>query len=69
MRRPIAGKDGAGYAEAHRQARPHPDRARQFMPFAALKGYRELVRQQERIVANGEPNRSCTPRNDDDSLY
>ena len=27
------------------------DRARQFMPFAALKGYEELVRQQEKIVA------------------
>ena len=23
--------------------RPHPDRARQFMPFAALRGYEELV--------------------------
>ena len=34
--------------EAHR-ARPHPDRARQFMPFAALKGYYELARQQERV--------------------
>lgn len=29
-------------------ARAHPDRARQFMPFAALKGYGELVRSQER---------------------
>lgn len=28
-------------------ARWHPDRARQFMPFAALKGYDELVREQE----------------------
>lgn len=34
--------------EAHR-ARPHPDRARQFMPFAALKGYYELARKQERV--------------------
>lgn len=32
------------------QARPHPDRARQFMPFAALKGYYELVREQERVA-------------------
>lgn len=30
------------------QARPHADRARQFMPFAALKGYYDLVRQEER---------------------
>ena len=28
-------------------ARAHPDRARQFMPFAALKGYDELVRERE----------------------
>lgn len=34
--------------EKHR-ARPHADRARQFMPFAALKGYYQLVREQERI--------------------
>ncbi len=25
------------------QALPHPDRARQFMPFAALKGYHEMA--------------------------
>lgn len=30
-------------------ARGHDDRARQFMPFAALKGYHDLVREQERI--------------------
>ncbi|MFD0703504.1 YolD-like family protein [Slackia equolifaciens] len=28
-------------------ARPHADRARQFMPFAALKGYHELAHSQE----------------------
>jgi len=27
------------------------DRAKQFMPFAALKGYDELVRKQEKIVS------------------
>lgn len=31
-------------------ARAHPDRARQFMPFAALKGYGELVRDREEEV-------------------
>lgn len=31
-------------------ARPHPDRARQFLPFAALKGYYDLVRTCERVV-------------------
>ncbi len=30
-------------------ARPHADRARQFMPFAALKGYHELAHSQEAI--------------------
>ena len=27
------------------------DRARQFMPFAALKGYEELVRSKEKVIA------------------
>ena len=31
-----------------RQAQPSPDRASQFMPFAALKGYNELIAQVER---------------------
>lgn len=43
-----ASAGAAGEERVHR-ARPHADRARQFMPFAALKGYYELVRQQERI--------------------
>lgn len=30
-------------------ARPHADRARQFMPFAALKGYHELAQEQETV--------------------
>ena len=30
--------------------RPKADRASQFMPFAALKGYYELIRTKERIV-------------------
>ena len=38
-------------------AKPHPDRARQFMPFAALKGYYDLVRDRERVV---EPRREQT---------
>ena len=36
-------------AASPHQARPHPARARQFMPFAARTGYHELVRQQERV--------------------
>ena len=31
--------------------RPHPDRARQFVPFAALRGYYDLVHERERIPA------------------
>ena len=38
-------------------ARAHPDRARQFMPFAALKGYYDLVRDCERII---EPRHEAT---------
>ena len=30
-------------------ARPHASRARQFMPFAALKGYHELAQEQETV--------------------
>lgn len=37
-------------------ARPHADRARQFMPFAALKGYEELVAEQEYIAPHVEEN-------------
>lgn len=29
------------------QAQPHDNRARQFMPFAALKGYADMVQQEE----------------------
>ena len=29
------------------KAQPHDSRARQFMPFAALKGYADMVRQEE----------------------
>ena len=28
---------------------PNPDRARQFMPFAALRGFTELIREQETV--------------------
>lgn len=38
--------------------RPRADRAAQFMPFAALRGYYELIRQQERVV---EPRHELTP--------
>ncbi len=38
-------------------ARAHADRARQFMPFAALKGYHEMAREQETVR---EPRRDMT---------
>lgn len=39
-------------------ARPHADRARQFMPFAALKGYHEMARSRE---WRPEERREVTP--------
>lgn len=36
---------------------PHPNRASQFMPFAALKGYHELAYERERVT---EPKRALT---------
>ena len=35
--------------------RPHPDRARQFSPFAALRGYYELVHERERVIERRRP--------------
>lgn len=40
-------------------AKPHADRARQFMPFAALKGYEELV-------AKAEEEPEYVPENPDE---
>ena len=39
------------------ERRPRADRAQQFMPFAALRGYYDLVRERERTV---EPRREMT---------
>ena len=39
------------------ERRPRADRAQQFMPFAALKGYYDLIRERERTV---EPKRELT---------
>ena len=38
-------------------ARAHPERVRQFMPFAALKGYHDLVRDREHVP---QPRRAMT---------
>ena len=37
--------------------KPHPDRARQFKPFAALRGYYDLIQERERV---SEPRRELT---------
>lgn len=39
------------------ERRPRVERAQQFMPFAALKGYYDLIRERERVV---EPKRELT---------
>ena len=39
------------------ERRPRADRAQQFMPFAALKGYYDLIRERERVV---EPKRELS---------
>ena len=49
----MAAKPGAGFKPSSAGA----DRARQFMPFMALKGYFELCREQERCPA---PRRELT---------
>lgn len=46
----------AGVAHPERRVigKPHPDRACQFKPFAALKGYYELIEAEERKLAARE---------------
>ncbi len=39
------------------ERRPRADRAQQFMPFAALKGYYDLIHERERVA---EPKRELT---------
>ena len=39
------------------EARRHADRARQFMPFASLRGYYDFIREQERVK---EPRRELS---------
>ena len=56
------GSKGGGGARRARLAgggRPRADRAAQFMPFAALTGYYELAREQERARL-AEPRRELT---------
>lgn len=54
----LSAKELAEYRALLPLGRKHPDRARQFMPFAALKGYYELVRERERIA---QPKRELMP--------
>ena len=46
---PQAGWVGGVAAHAQALGRPDPRRAKQFMPFAALRGYYELIRRKERV--------------------
>lgn len=39
----LAQSRGTAHPERYALGKPHPDRARQFKPFAALRGYEELV--------------------------
>ncbi|WP_241156434.1 MULTISPECIES: YolD-like family protein [unclassified Adlercreutzia] len=60
--RPVLAEDVAWASLDERAARrvigkPHPDRARQFKPFAALKGYYDLLAACERVP---EPRRELT---------
>ena len=46
---PQANWIGSVAARVQALGRPDPKRAKQFMPFAALRGYYDLVRQKERV--------------------
>lgn len=45
-RRLLAQSKGSSHPERYILGKSHPDRARQFKPFAALKGYEELIQEQ-----------------------
>lgn len=50
------GRGALGSAGASRASDgPHPDRARQFMPFAALRGYYDLVHAKEAVPESRRP--------------
>ncbi|WP_251212175.1 hypothetical protein [Adlercreutzia murintestinalis] len=53
----------SAYPERTILGKPHPDRAKQFKPFAALKGYEDLVAQQIRKASASrdftEPEDPC----------
>ena len=56
---PYSARNSA-HPERYILGKPHPDRARQFKPFAALRGYEEL-RSEERRVGK-ECNQVCRSR-------
>lgn len=41
----IVGQKNVKHPERYVLGKPHPDRAKQFKPFAALRGYEELIAQ------------------------
>ncbi|MFQ9677663.1 MAG: hypothetical protein ACLRZO_12380 [Eggerthella lenta] len=44
------------------ERRPRADRAQQFMPFAALKGYYDLIRERERVASEARADRRAGAR-------
>ena len=45
----LSQRKGSKHPERYILGKPHPDRAKQFKPFAALRGYEELVNE---VMAN-----------------
>lgn len=48
--------------------RPHPGRARQFAPFAALRGYYDLVQEKERVIEPRRPLSDAEARELEEAL-
>lgn len=63
VERPAAAPSGRAGGDRRADGRPRASRAAQFMPFAALTGYYDLVRKQERIV---EPRHELTEEEGDE---
>lgn len=53
----LAQGEGSVHPERYVLGKPHADRARQFKPFAALRGYEELV---ARVIAEANEPRDFT---------
>ena len=56
-----AQRAGSAHPERYVLGKDHPDRAKQFKPFAALRGYEEVV---ARVMAEAEEPHDFTPPED-----